>query len=144
MFIDSKTQRRLNIFAPFESEDGTRYGNLTDPAVRAAVGVVEIPDPVAPDDYSDATYYRTEQDDAPYVVYTRKSDDQIAQARAAAILSKIAALEAQTLLPRVTREFMLIQFSAVASSQGVDPMTNVAYKKVKELDDQIAALRSQL
>lgn len=56
----------------------------------------------------------------------------------------IDALEQANLLPRVTREFMLIQFAAVAAQQGVDPMTNVAYRKVKELDDRITELRSQL
>jgi hypothetical protein len=58
--------------------------------------------------------------------------------------SQISALEQSNLLPRVTREFMLLQFAAVAASQGIDPTTNIAYVKVKELDDQIAGLRSQL
>jgi uncharacterized protein YaaR (DUF327 family) len=48
------------------------------------------------------------------------------------------------MLPRVTREFMLLSFAATAQSMGVDPSTNVAYQKVKELDDKIADLRSQL
>lgn len=137
-------EKRINIYAPFTSEDGTRYGNLTDPAVRAAVGVVEIPDPQPPEDYSDETYYRTEQDDAPYVVFTRKSDEQIEQARKARIQAQIDALEAQTLLPRVTREFMLQLFAAQAAAANVDPLENFGYRKVKELDDQITALRSLL
>jgi hypothetical protein len=78
-------QKRFNIYAPYEAPDGTRYGNLTDPVLREQLGVVEIPDPQAPADYSQDTYYRTEQDDAPYVVYTRKSDEQIAAARWEAI-----------------------------------------------------------
>lgn len=60
------------------------------------------------------------------------------------IKNQIAQLEKEQLLPRITREFMLLQFAAVAASQGVDPTTNYAYNKLKELDDQIAVLRTQL
>lgn len=77
MFIFSDTQRSINIYAPYTSADGTKYANLLDPTVRAAVGVVEIADPQPPADYSEDTYYRTEQADAPYVVFTKKPDDQI-------------------------------------------------------------------
>ena len=137
-------EKRINIYAPHETQSGTRYGNLTDPAVREALGVVEIPDPQPPEDYSEDTYYRNEQDEAPYVVYTRKSDEQIEQARKARTQAQIDALEAQTLLPRVTREFMLQLFAAQATAANVDPMENFGYQKVKELDDQITALRSLL
>lgn len=72
MFIWKDTKKRCNIHAtPYTAEDGTRYG------VMPMVLVEEIPDPQPPDDYSDETYYRTEQDDAPYVVYTKKPDEQI-------------------------------------------------------------------
>lgn len=77
MFIFSDTQRSINIYAPYVSADGTKYANLLDPTVRAAAGVVEIADPQPPADYSEDTYYRTEQDTAPYVVFTKKSDEQI-------------------------------------------------------------------
>ena len=61
-----------------------------------------------------------------------------------AIRAQIDTLEKTSLLPRVTREFMLLSFASTAAGMGVDPMTNVGYAKVKELDDQIAALRAQL
>lgn len=77
MFI--LNEKRINIYAPFTSDSGVTYANLTDPTVRNAVGVSEIPDPVPPADYTEDTYYRTEQDDAPYVTYARKSDEQLAQ-----------------------------------------------------------------
>lgn len=78
MFI--KDSRRINIYAEYTSEEGTRYPNLTNPVLRDKLGVMEIPDPAAPEDYSDETYYRTEQDTAPYVVFTKKPDEQIARA----------------------------------------------------------------
>lgn len=60
------------------------------------------------------------------------------------VRAQIDQLERESLLPRVTREFMLLSFATTAAGMGVDPMTNVAYVKVKELDERIAALRSQL
>ena len=73
MFIFKSNQRRANPYAAYETEDGTRY-----PRIPAEL-LEEIPDPQPPEDYSDETYYRTEQDEAPYVVYTKKSDEQLAQ-----------------------------------------------------------------
>lgn len=61
-----------------------------------------------------------------------------------AIRAEIEQLERENLLPRVTREFMLLSFATTAAGMGVDPATNVAYVKVKELDERIAALRAQL
>jgi hypothetical protein len=77
MFIFSATQSSVNIYAPYTSADGTKHANLLDPTVREAAGVVEIADPQPPEDYSADTYYRTEQDTPPYVVFTKKSDEQI-------------------------------------------------------------------
>jgi len=59
-------------------------------------------------------------------------------------LQQIAVLESATLLPRVTREFMLISFAAQAAAAGIDPMTSPAYAKLKALDDQIAVLRKSI
>jgi hypothetical protein len=61
-----------------------------------------------------------------------------------AIKEQIDTLEAQQLLPRITREFMLSAAEAQAKAAGVDPMTNVGYAKLKEFDTQIAGLRGQL
>ncbi len=75
MFI--LNNRRVNIYASYTTAEGVTYANLVDPTVRANVGVIEIADPTPPLDYSDETYYRTEQDVEPYVVYTRKSDEEV-------------------------------------------------------------------
>ena len=72
MFIDSTTRRRVNVFAPYKG-----FSKLDTPEIRDRAGVIEIYPPVPPADYSDETYYRTEQDDAPYVVYTKKSPEQL-------------------------------------------------------------------
>jgi hypothetical protein len=72
MFIDSTTLKRINIYAPYKG-----FSKLDTPEIRARAGVIEIADPAPPADYSDETYYRTEQDDAPYVIFTKKSDEQL-------------------------------------------------------------------
>jgi hypothetical protein len=72
MFIDQATNRRVNIYAPYKG-----FSKLDTPEIRQRAGVIEIPDPTPPEDYSDETYYRTEQDDAPYVIFTKKSPEQL-------------------------------------------------------------------
>lgn len=70
--------------------------------------------------------------------------------------AEIAALERDTLLPRPVRDFMLIFMETAAVEQGaaqgltaeqsiqVLRANNSGYRKVKELDEQIAALRALL
>lgn len=59
-----------------------------------------------------------------------------------AIKSEIAMLEAQYMLPRVTREFMLqsleLQFTPEQLAQ------NIAYNRVKQVNDNIGAMRQRL
>ena len=78
MFI--RNELRFNPHAE-QVIDGILYpaSSFRDPEVLARLGITEIPDPQPPEDYSDKFYYRTEQDTAPYVIYTKKSDEQIAQ-----------------------------------------------------------------
>lgn len=83
MFIDSTTQRRVNIYAPYKG-----FSKLDTQEIRERAGVIEIPDPTPPVDYSEDLYYRTEQDDAPYVVYTRKSPEQITSVLSSKIKAK--------------------------------------------------------
>jgi hypothetical protein len=64
------------------------------------------------------------------------------------IMDSINALERESMIPRITREFMLAQAVLTASSQGIDEPTlyemNIGYRKLKDLDDKISALRAQL
>jgi hypothetical protein len=140
MFID-KNQRRVNIHAPYLAENGTVYV-LTEPSSRQEAGVTEIADPVPPEDYSEATYYRNEIDDAPYVIYTKKSDEQLETARKGALQAQIDSLEQSALMPRATREFMLLSMESMFSAEQL--AQNPGYKAVKAFDAKIAELRSQL
>lgn len=125
MFI--LNEKRINIYAPFESEDGTRYSNLTEPDVREAVGVVEIPEPQPPEDYSEETYYRTEQEDAPYVIYTRKSDEQLAALKKSKLDAKLAAV-------REVREGILNRLAGIAFTAQLtgDTATAQAFVTVRQ------------
>lgn len=74
MFIFKATKLRGPAYpeqTPYTAADGTRH------ACTPRELLTEIADPVPPEDYSEATYFRTEQDDAPYVVYTRKPQEMI-------------------------------------------------------------------
>ena len=65
-----------------------------------------------------------------------------------AALAQIDALESQTMMIRGTRESLLAFAVAIAGASGVPESTlyaqNIAYKKMKDLDTQISALRHSL
>jgi hypothetical protein len=58
------------------------------------------------------------------------------------IISAIDAEERKSMLPRVTREFMLAYMETVATPEQL--ALNIGYTKVKDFDNHIATLRSQL
>lgn len=78
MFI--RNNLRFNIYATAPI-DGVTYHNFLDPDLRASLGITEVAEPEPPADYTPESYYRTEQDEAPYVVYTKKSEEQLASQR---------------------------------------------------------------
>ena len=124
MFIDKETGKLVNIHAPYKGRS-----RLDSPELRAAVGVIEIDDDPAPEGYSDDTYFRTEDWNAtqrPYIIYTRKSDEQINEVANNKVKAQIAALEASQ--HRAIREATLTGYKT----------------RLQKLDDDIAALRIQL
>jgi hypothetical protein len=66
-------EKKINIDAPFTAPDGTRYRNLQDPAVRAALGVVEVPDPVRKDE----RFYNITEDEAGNLTQEPKPVSQV-------------------------------------------------------------------
>lgn len=72
------------------------------------------------------------------------TSDQVAAARAtdpkAVALAQIRALELDQLLPRATREFMLLSLEAQATPEQLALLPS--YVKLKAFDNQIAALRA--
>lgn len=65
-----------------------------------------------------------------------------------AIQDQIDALERQYMLPRITREALLATAITMATSSNVTEAQlyagNIAYRKMKDFDNQIAQLRAQL
>lgn len=61
---------------------------------------------------------------------------------------RIETMEREQLMPRATREFMLTFMEAQALEMGVTQETlmakNALYRRVKQFEDQITALRAQL
>ena len=64
------------------------------------------------------------------------------------IQGQIDTLEREQLLPRVSREGLLLTMETFAAMQGITPaqlyVANIAYHKVKDFDTQITLLRAQL
>lgn len=64
------------------------------------------------------------------------------------ILCQIDAIERQTLMNRAVREFMLAQAEQIGEAAGYTPaqlyQVNVGYRKVKDVDTEIVALRAKL
>ena len=74
MFIDQETLKRVNIYAPYKGRS-----KLDTPEIRAELGVIEIPDPARGNDEIE---YTQELDDAPYIVVTPKSPEQLERQQA--------------------------------------------------------------
>lgn len=84
MHID-KNLKRINVGAAITHNGVVYNGNVMQfPAVVEELGIQEIADPVIPADIEaeymahPEWYYVNDIDDAPYRVWTKKSDDQIA------------------------------------------------------------------
>lgn len=152
--IFTRNGKRFNIAQRFTDEAlGVKQLDMTIPANRERCGVVEttIIDP--PEDYSDELYYRTEQNEAPYVVYTRKPQRMIDQGFNNKVQAQIDALERSAMLPRVVREDLMVRFLAAAEGQGLtsaqlldpnDPAYAPGFAKVHAFNEEIKALRNSL
>lgn len=76
------------------------------------------------------------------------SQTVLAAEATAAIQAQIDALERTSLMNRFVREMSMLLSIQTAAGMGVDEPTlyaaNIGYKKIKDLDTEIAALRAQL
>lgn len=70
--------KRFNIYASQTINEVT-YPDFCSTGVQAALGITMVAPPEPPADFSYDTYNVTEQDDAPYAVYTKKSAEQLKQ-----------------------------------------------------------------
>lgn len=127
------------------------------------LGYQEVAVMTRPDDYSEKYYYRNEDwstTTGPYISYTPKSAEQVAQANRGEALAEIAALEELHLRQslRAVRERELEaqeayalanlgltpeQLYAAASQPGA-PIAMVSYKRLKDIDNAVKAQRERL
>src|SRR5690606_15457534 len=82
--------KRINIYAPYVDEEGTKYVDLRSPELRAKFGIQEIPDPKRE---SAETHYVQEIDEAPYIINTPKPPEMITEAENAKVAAEIEAIE---------------------------------------------------
>ena len=75
--VHIRNGKRFNIYAQQEI-DGVTYPEFTSASLQAQLGITAV-EPEVPADFSYDTYTVQEITDAPYVVYTKKSQEQITQ-----------------------------------------------------------------
>jgi len=121
MFIDNETKLRVDIYREYKG-----FSRLDTPEIRATANVVEIPDPMPPEDFSDDTYFKTEQAEAPYVIYTKRPQEQIDAAEDSRLVQRMAALESNSM--RAVRE-------AVLTGDNI---------RLQAIEDKIVALRQKM
>lgn len=85
IYIDKETRLRVNVRAPYKG-----FSVLDTPEIRERAGIVEVPAPAKPEDYSEDAYIVQDIDEAPYVVYSPRDPAEVAKAR----LAKVAAQRA--------------------------------------------------
>ncbi|MBU1973205.1 MAG: hypothetical protein KKC70_12590 [Gammaproteobacteria bacterium] len=142
--IHKITRKRLNAFAIYTDEAGARHPTVP----RDLLEWVDPPQP--PADYRAETHGIDELDDAPYVAYPRKSQEQIDSANNAKVQAQIVAMEGGNPYARVTREYLITDFASKAALAGVTleqlldkagPEFSPGFAKLYEHDQQIAGLR---
>ena len=83
--------KRFNIYAS-QTIDSITYPDFCNAQVQANLGITMVEPPAPPADFSYDTYNETEQDTDPYVVYTKKSQEQLDELAAQKEAQRIASL----------------------------------------------------
>lgn len=92
--VHIRNGKRFNIYAQQEI-DGVTYPEFTNATLQAQLGITTV-EPEVPADFSYDTYTVQEITDAPYVVYTKKSAEQLAAQELAKNLAAAHAYLAET------------------------------------------------
>ena len=150
MWVHIPTDQVVQQGQPFTFGDTNYPAAYTqDPASMVNLGFTELTRVDVPPEDSAENYYRHETREGAVITatYTRKSDEQIKQQNNSKIDAQIAAAETQQLLPRVVREFLLASAVKEAAALGLTEeqlyAANIGYRKMKDANTAIAALRAQ-
>lgn len=151
MFYHPASNQHIREGNPF-TIDGVQYPsnwlNLSTPEQKTALGLVEVTTVGTRED--DRYFYVSEElvGAERRIINTPKSAEQIAEMERAQKLSEIDRLEREAMVPRVVREFMLAEAErrAIEAGHTIEELRagHFGYRKTKELDEQIAALRGSL
>jgi hypothetical protein len=138
MFYSEKTGEYFRDGEPFVFNDISYPANWD----RASLGLVEVITVGTRED--DRYFFVTEElvGAERRIINTPKSDEQIKQIKNGAIQAEIDALERNAIMPRATREFMLLTLESMATPEQL--AAHHGYKAVKAFDDMIAAKRKEL
>ena len=74
-----KDNKRINVWASHQDEQGNVYPNLASPDLMERFGITVVPDPAPPEDYTTRTYDVREIEDAPYVLYVKRNPELVAR-----------------------------------------------------------------
>lgn len=88
--IHIRNGKRFNIYAQQEI-DGVTYPEFTSASLQAQLGITTV-EPEVPADFNYDTYTVQEITDAPYVVYTKKSQEQLEELAAQKETARVASL----------------------------------------------------
>lgn len=152
-FYIDQNGHRINPYAAITYEGTTYNGNVLQfPAVVAAMGITEQAEPEPPAEYVEHPdwYYRTEQDVAPWVVYTKKQTEAIVELEKQKVIAQIRAIEdaVDNDMRKVTRLFMIECLEFLAAQQGITKEVllekNKTYRTFITLEAQIQPLREQI
>lgn len=151
-YYHAQENKYVTVGEPFTvggTQHGSNWMESSSPEAIAALGFVPLVTvETVPEDYR--WYNRSEQRVGAecIVTWTRFPDEQIAEMERAQKLSEIDRLEREAMVPRVVREFMLAEAErrAIEAGHTIDELRagHFGYRKTKELDEQIAALRGSL
>ena len=138
MYYHEATNLYIPDGVPF-TLDGIQYPANWD---RASLGLVEVT--VVGTREDDRYFYVTEElvGAELRIINTPKSDEQIKQVKNGAVQAEIDSLERNAIMPRATREFMLLTLESMATPEQLQ--AHHGYKAVKAFDEMIALKRKEL
>jgi hypothetical protein len=143
MFYHKETNTYIHEGNPFTLNDVVYPSNwlyMSSPSEKAKIGITEVVTEGTPEDNRYFFVTSSLENGVLRIINTPKNEDQLAEIKKSENDAEVNRLETNEMLPRVLREFMILQYETIAKQKKIDPLEIYGYKKVKELDDTIKQL----